>query len=208
MMKKHYTPHDRSVPQSAEEPFKTPGYVPVSAALISVADTDTGIPNIMPLVAWGWYNRHPFLIGVSICVKEYNKNYFERGTYEIMRKTMDFALNIPTEKLRDKITRSGELSRKKNPKVDKFTELGLTALPGQRIKSPHIAECPLSYECEVRAIVNLGSHDLFLGEVVGCVSDGEIIEVQTVHGNDNITMKREDGSKLTLEWSTLMKVKE
>jgi flavin reductase (DIM6/NTAB) family NADH-FMN oxidoreductase RutF len=208
MAKKHYTPHDRSVPQSHDEAFVTPGYVPVSAALISVADLDSGVPNIMPLVAWGWYNRHPFLIGVSICVKEYNKNYYERGTYEIMRKSMNFALNIPTEKLRDKVTRSGELSRHKDPKVDKFKELGLTALPGIRIKSPHIAECPLSFECEVRTIVNLGSHDLFLGEVVGCVSDGEITEVKTVHGDDQISMKREDGSTLTLEWSTLMREKE
>ena len=208
MIKKHYTPHDRSTPQSHDEAFKTPGYVPLSAALISVADPATGVPNIMPLVAWGWYNRDPFLIGVSICVKEYNENYFERGTYEIMRSTMDFALNIPTERLRDQITRTGELSRHKDPKVDKFKETGLTALPGKRIKSPHIAECPLNYECEVRTIVNLGSHDLFLGEVVGCFSDGEIVEVERVHGDDHITMKREDGSMLNLEWSTLMRERE
>ncbi|MCD4681566.1 MAG: flavin reductase family protein [Bacteroidales bacterium] len=206
-MKKHYNPHDRSVPQSFDEEFKTPGYLPKSAALISVADPETGIPNIMPLTAWGWLNRDPFLIGVSICVKEYNRNYYVRGTYELMRKSMDFTLNIPTEKLRDKITRSAEMSRAKDPKVDKFNALEWTALPGKRIKSPHIAECPLNFECEVRAIINMGSHDLFMGEVVGVCSDGEIVKEETIHGNDHITMKREDGSLLTLEWSTLMKEK-
>ena len=206
-MKKHYNPHDRSVPQSFEEPFKSPGYLPTSAALISVADLESGVPNIMPLTAWGWLNRLPFLIGVSICVKEYNVNYYERGTYEIMRNTMNFVLNIPTEAIRDKISRSAELSRHKDPKVDKFKELKWTALPGKRIQSPHIAECPLNFECEVRSIVNMGSHDLFLGEVVGVWSDGEIVEVETIHGDDHITMKRDDGSLLTLEWGTLMKEK-
>lgn len=206
-MKKHYNPHDRSVPQSFDEPFITPGYLPTSAILISVADPDTGIPSIMPLTGWGWLNRDPYLVGVSICVKEYNKNYFVRGTYDLLRKTMDFALNVPTEAHRDKITESAVLSRHKDPKVDKFKELEWTALPGRRIKSPHIAECPLNFECEVRSIVNMGSHDLFLGEVIGVWSDGKIVDVESIHGNDHITMKREDGSLMTLEWSTLMKEK-
>ena len=203
-MAKFYTEHDRSVPQRMEDPFPTPGYLPVSAALISVEDPATGIPNIMPLVAWGWFNRHPMLLGVSVAVKDYNKDYYPRGTYELLRKAMNFALNIPTEKLRDLVTRTGELSRHKDPTVDKFALTGLTPGPGRRIRSPHIVECPINYECEVRSIVPMGSHDLFLGEVVGCFTDGKIIEIITREGNDRITMQCDDGSLSVFEWRTLL----
>ena len=125
----------------------------------------------MPLVGWGFLNRLPLYLGVAISVKEYNVDYYVRGTYELLRKTMDFALNIPTDRLREEVSESGRLSRHKNPAVDKFKETGLTALPGKRITSPHIAECPINYECQVRSIVNMGSHDLFLGEVVGAFTD-------------------------------------
>ena len=203
-MEKHYSPHDRSLPKSFDEPFTTPGYLPVSAALISVADADTGIPNIMPLVGWGFLNRLPLYLGVAISVKEYNADYYVRGTYELLRKTMDFALNIPTDRLREEVSETGRLSRHKDPTVDKFKETGLTPLPGKRIQSPHIAECPINYECQIRSIVNMGSHDLFLGEVVGAFTDGTIETVEIDEGYDRILMRRDDGTVLTLEWTTLV----
>jgi flavin reductase (DIM6/NTAB) family NADH-FMN oxidoreductase RutF len=204
-MAKFYTEHDRRLPRTPEEPFATPGYFPVSAALISVADPDSGIPNIMPLIGWGFLNRLPLLLGMAVCVEDYNNDYFPRGTGDLMRKTMDFALNIPTEDHRDIVTETGRLSRHKDPKVDKFKALGLVPGPGRRIKSPHIVECPINFECVVRGIINMGSHDLFLGEVVGCFTDGEVLECRTDKGNDFLTMKRDDGSILTLGWNTLMK---
>ena len=203
-MAKFYTPHDRSLPESYEEKFQTPGYLPVSAAMLSVADPVSGIPNIMPLVGWGFLNRLPLLLGVAVSVKEYNIDYSERGTYELLRKTMDFALNIPTDRLREQVSETGRLSRHKDPGVDKFAAAGLTPLPGRRISSPHIAECPINYECQVRGIVNMGSHDLFLGEVVGVFTDGAVESVKTDEGNDRIIMRREDGTTITLEWSTLL----
>ncbi len=203
-MKKSYTPHDRTLPKSHEEPFPTPGYLPVSAIMISVADSETGIPNIMPAVGWGFLNRHPFLLGVAVNTTEYNKDYYPRGTHPILKGTMDFALNIPTEDMRDIVTRCGELSRHKDPKVNKFKETGLTPGDGLRIKSPHIVECPINYECTVYGICNMGSHDLFLGEVVGCHTAGEVLETETLFGADHIKMKLEDDSIMTLAWSTLL----
>jgi flavin reductase (DIM6/NTAB) family NADH-FMN oxidoreductase RutF len=204
-MAKFYTEHDRSLPRTPEEQFKTPGYFPVSAALISVADPDSGVPSIMPLIGWGFLNRLPLLLGMAVCVEDYNNDYYPRGTDILMRKTGDFVLNIPTEAQRDVVTETGLLSRHKDPKVDKFKACGLTAGPGRRITSPHIAECPINFECVIKSIVNMGSHDLFLGEVVGCFTDGEVIECKTEHGNDFISMKRADGSILTLGWNTLMR---
>jgi hypothetical protein len=51
----------------------------------------------------------------------------------------------------------------------------------------------------------MGSHDLFLGEVVGCFTDGKIIEIITREGNDRITMQRDDGSLSVFEWQTLLR---
>jgi len=206
-MEKFYTPHDRHLPKTPEEPFVTPGYLPVSAIMISVYDHETRIPNIMPAVGWGWLNRHPFIVGVAVNTMDYNNDYYPRGTHPILMRTRDFVLNIPTEDLRDAITRCGELSRHKDPKVDKFKEAGLTPGPSRRINSPYIVECPINYECVLIDVVHLGSHDLMLGEVVGCFTDGEVIDVSTVHGEDSIKMKREDGSILALEWSTLLRKK-
>ena len=122
----------------------------------------------------------------------------------MLRRTMDFTLNFPTDKLREEISETGRLSRHKDPSVDKFRETGLTPLPGKQIKSPHIEECPVNYECLVRSIVHLGSHDLFVGEVVGVFMDGEVVEEQTIEGNNSISMRRDDGSLLNLNWSTLI----
>lgn len=204
-MAKSYTGHDRSVPRTPDESFPTPGYLPVSAALISVEDPASGIPNIMPLVAWGWFNRHPMLLGVCVAVKDYNKDYYPRGTHELLHRAMNFALNIPTERLREQVSRTGELSRHKDPTVNKFALTGLTPGPGRRIRSPHIVECPINYECKVLTTLEMGSHELFLGEVVGCFTDGEVVEVATLEGSDRITMKRDDGSLLVLEWQTLLR---
>jgi flavin reductase (DIM6/NTAB) family NADH-FMN oxidoreductase RutF len=203
-MKKIYTPHDRSVPQSPDEPFETPGFLPVSVAMVGVADPDGGPPNILPLVAWTFLNRHPMYLGIGVCTKEYNNDYYERGSYEMLRRTMDFSLNFPTDRLREEISETGRLSRHKDPTVDKFKETGLTPLPGNRIQSPHISECPVNFECIVRSIVHLGSHDLFVGEVVGVFMDGTIEGQQAREGDDSIRLRRDDGSILTLNWSTLI----
>jgi flavin reductase (DIM6/NTAB) family NADH-FMN oxidoreductase RutF len=204
-MAKVYTEHDRSLPRTPDEAFPTPGYLPVSAVMVSMADPVSGVPNIIPLTGWGFLNRLPLMLGIAINTTNYNKDYYIRGSLELLRRSMDFALNIPTEDQRDAITKAGTLSRWKDPKVDKFKEIGLTPGPGRRIKSPHIVECPINYECVVRAIIPQGSHDLFLGEVVGCFTDGSVIDCTTLFGNDHLTMRLDDGSTKKFVWQTLLK---
>src|SRR3989304_3131294 len=129
-MAKVYTEHDRRIPKTPEEAFPTPGYLPVSAVRVSVADPDSGVPNIIPLTGWGFLNRLPLMLGIAINTTEYNKDYYLRGSLELLRKTMDFALNVPTEAQRDAISKCGSLSRHKDPSVNKFKEAGLTPGPG------------------------------------------------------------------------------
>ena len=202
-MPKKYTPHDRSTPASFDEKFHTPGLLPVSAIMISVADTETGIPNILPAVGWGWLCRLPLLIGVSVCTQDLNVDYYPRGTHPLLLKTRDFVLNIPTLDLSEKITKCGELSRHKDPEVDKFKGANLTPGPGRNIQSPHIVECPINYECKLFEVYHLGSHDLVVGEVVGCFTDGEVFSLETNKGEDAIGMKCDDGSIVNVLWKTL-----
>ena len=128
-------PHDRSVPPRGQE-FDTPGFLPVTPALISVLDEETGIPNIMPSVGWGWLNRLPFYLGVAVSVQEITGDYFKRGTHELLRRAGDFALNVPTDRLREAVAACGRLSRAKDAVVDKFTETGLTPLARQAHQVP------------------------------------------------------------------------
>ena len=53
---------------------------------ISVLDEETGIPNIMPSVGWGWLNRLPFYLGVAVSVQEITGDYFKRGSHELLRR--------------------------------------------------------------------------------------------------------------------------
>ncbi len=202
-MAKVYTPHDRSLPKTLEEPFRTPGMLPVSVIMVSVAEPDSGVPNILPAVGWGWLSRLPLTLGVAVCTKDMNVDYYPRGTHPLLLKAGDFALNIPTEDLRDKITKCGELSRHKDPTIDKFKEAGLTPGPGRNITSPHIVECPINYECKLLGVHDLGSHDLFLGEVLGCFTDGEVTTTELGQGEDGIVMTLDDGRIETVRWQTI-----
>ena len=203
-MAKVYTEHDRRVPQTPEEAFPSPGFLPVSAIMVSVADPDSGVPNIIPLTGWGFLNRLPLMIGIAVCIEEYNIDYYVRGSHALLRKTMDFVVNVPTQENENHIEKTGELSRSKDPTVNKFKECGLTIGEPKNIKSPHIVECPINFECVVRSIVNMGSHDLFLGEVVGCFTDGEIVDTDIRYGYNGITMSCDDGTQEILKWTTLI----
>ena len=125
-MAKIYHEHDRSIPPF-DQHFATPGFLPVTPALISVADDVTGIPNIMPAVGWGWLNRLPFYLGVAVSVEEHTFEYYRRGSHELLHRARDFAVNFPTDRLREQVAECGRLSRGKDPTVDKFKETGLTA---------------------------------------------------------------------------------
>ena len=62
---------------------------------------------------------------------------------------------------------------------DKWAETGLTPEPGVNVGCPSIAESPLSIECRVREIVHLGSHDMFIAEVVNVLADESLINPET-----------------------------
>ena len=60
--------------------------------------------------------------------------------------------------------------------VDKFKEMGLTAIPASVVKAPMIGESPVNIECKVREIKPLGSHDMFLADVVAVHADEKYMD--------------------------------
>lgn len=92
----------------------------------------------------------------------------ERHSHGIIKRNMDFALNLTTEEMARATDWCGVRSGRD---YDKFAETGLTPLPGERVKAPIVAESPLSIECRVKEIVSLGSHDMFVADVVNVRAD-------------------------------------
>lgn len=88
----------------------------------------------------------------------------ERLSHKYISETMEFTVNLPTSKLTKAVDYVGVRSGKT---VDKIKEMNFTLREGTNVSSPYIDECPVSIECKVKTILQLGTHDCFIAEVVG-----------------------------------------
>ncbi len=141
---------------------------PTSALLLTpvvlVTCQDEGArANIITLGWVGVANSDPPMISVAIRP--------ERHSHGIIKRTGEFVANLPTTAILKEMDFCGVAS---GSKVDKFSTAKLTPIPAEKLKAPLIKECPVNLECRVKQILPLGSHDLFLGEVVAAHMDTEI----------------------------------
>lgn len=88
----------------------------------------------------------------------------ERLSHKCISETMEFTVNMPTSKLTKAVDYVGVRSGKT---VDKIKEMNFTMKEGTNVSSPYIDECPVSIECKVKTVLQLGTHDCFIAEVVG-----------------------------------------
>ena len=93
-----------------------------------------------------------------------------RHSHNIIKKNGCFVINLTTKSLAYATDWCGVKSGKNN---DKFRETGLTPVPAMNIKAPMIKESPVNIECIVKEIKQLGSHDMFISEVVAIHADGK-----------------------------------
>lgn len=132
---------------------------PLPVVMISVADKD-GNANIIT-VAWaGTICTNPPMVSISVRP--------ERYSYEMIRQTGEFVINLTTKDLAFATDYCGVKSGRD---VDKFKEMGLTPISADIVKAPLIKESPVNIECRVTEIKHLGSHDMFLAEVVAVHAD-------------------------------------
>ena len=127
---------------------------PLPAVMVSVGDKE-GNQNILT-VAWaGTICTNPPMVYISVRP--------ERYSYQMIKDTGEFVINLTTEKLAKATDYCGVRSGRD---TDKWKETGLTPGPAETLLyAPVIKECPVSIECRVTEIKELGSHHMFLAEV-------------------------------------------
>jgi flavin reductase (DIM6/NTAB) family NADH-FMN oxidoreductase RutF len=141
---------------------------PSPVVLVTVGDGEAA--NIITIGWVGVVNSEPPMVGISVRPS--------RHSYPLLCAAREFVVNVPRAADVARVDAAGALS---GDDLDKFAELGFTRAPASHVGAPLIAECPINLECVVRQSLPLGSHDLFLAEVVvvhadaGVVEDGMII---------------------------------
>lgn len=140
---------------------------PVPALLVTCGDKPENWN--MLTVAWtGTICTDPAMCYISVRP--------ERYSYDLIVKNMEFTLNLTTADMARATDWAGVRSGRD---YDKWKETGLTPLPGEKVSSPTIDESPLSIECRVKKILNLGSHHMILGDVLNIRADGRYIDHAT-----------------------------
>ncbi len=100
----------------------------------------------------------------------------ERHSYPILMREMEFTINLTTEEMARATDWVGVRSGRDN---DKWAATGLTPIAGEKVKSPTIEESPLSIECRVKEIVSLGSHDMFIAEILNVKADERYLDKES-----------------------------
>jgi flavin reductase (DIM6/NTAB) family NADH-FMN oxidoreductase RutF len=96
-----------------------------------------------------------------------------RHSYEIIKRTGEFVINLTTEKLARATDWCGCRSGRK---YNKWKEMNLTPAPSKMVKAPSVAESPVNIECRVRQVIPLGTHDMFIAEVVHISAEEEFMD--------------------------------
>lgn len=137
---------------------------PLPVVMVSAADKE-GRDDII-IVAWaGTVCTNPPMVSISIRP--------ERYSYHMIRETGEFVINLTTEELAFATDYCGVKSGRD---VDKFKETGLTREKAEKVKAPMIAEAPVSIECKVKEIRELGSHHMFIAQVAAVHADEKYMD--------------------------------
>ena len=137
---------------------------PLPVVMVSAADKE-GKPNIITIAWAGTICSSPAMVSISVRK--------ERHSYQMIKETGEFVINLTTKELAYATDYCGVKSGRD---VDKFKEMNLTPLPGVEVKAPLIGESPVSLECKVREIMPLGSHDMFIADVVAVHADEKYMD--------------------------------
>lgn len=144
----------------------TPLVYPAPAILVSC-----GFQNVQNIITISWtgtINSVPPMCSISIRP--------ERFSHSIIKDSGEFVINLTTK---EQAFAADWCGIKSGRDFDKFKEMNFT--PGKSIKlqAPIISECPINIECKVQNIVSLGSHDMFIAEIVAVQVDESILDSNT-----------------------------
>ena len=135
---------------------------PLPAVMVSCGTMEKS--NIITVAWTGIINTDPAMCYISVRPT--------RHSYEIIKKTGEFVINLTTKDLAYATDWCGV---KTGAKVDKFKEMKLTKEKANFVNCPMIKESPVSVECKVKKIRELGSHHMFIAEILGINADEKYI---------------------------------
>ena len=140
---------------------------PAPAAIVTVG-ADRAEWNMLTVAWTGTICTDPAMLYISVRPS--------RHSYPLLMSRMEFTLNLTTSEMARATDWVGVRS---GADYDKWKETGLTPLPGEMVASPTIAESPLSIECRVKEVVRLGTHDMFIADVLCLRADPRWIDPAT-----------------------------
>jgi len=138
---------------------------PLPVVLISCGVGDGA--NIITLSWVGTLCSAPPMIGIGVRPS--------RHSHHLIQEVGEFVVNLPTA---DQAWQADYCGRVSGKDADKWAACGFTRAAGTRVRVPLIAECPVNIECRLRHTVPLGSHDLFVGEVVAVHVDEAVLDAE------------------------------
>lgn len=124
-------------------------------------------PNIITIAWAGTVCTKPPMLSISVRK--------ERHSYNIIKDSREFIVNVPSVKIAKAVDFCGVRS---GAKLDKFEATGLTPGKAKKVNAPIIKECPINIECQVDRIIPLGSHDLFLANIVSIQVTESLIDTE------------------------------
>ena len=136
---------------------------PVPPALITVGNMEKH--NVLTIGWTGILNTKPPKTYISVRP--------ERFSYPIIKETGEFVINLPTAEMVNSVDFCGVRS---GSKVNKFEHCGFTSEDGVRVSVPSIAECPISIECKVTDSVPLGTHEMFIADILSVRVSEDVID--------------------------------
>lgn len=148
-----------------EKEYWKPGNMlyPIPVVMVSCGSFEKA--NIITIAWAGTVCTNPPMVSISI--------RRERYSYELIKEKREFVINLVTK---DLIRQADFCGVKSGRELDKFKECKLTPIKGSIVSTPLIGESPVNIECVVKDILPLGSHDMFLAEVVSVAVDKKYMD--------------------------------
>jgi flavin reductase (DIM6/NTAB) family NADH-FMN oxidoreductase RutF len=138
--------------------------IPLPAVMVS-CQAEGDKPNIITISWIGVVNSEPPMLSISIKPK--------RFSHSIIKKSGEFVVNLTSE---DNLKAADFCGNRSGRDYDKFKEMKLTPVPGSIVSVPLIKECPINLECQVRRSYVLGSHEMFIAEIVAVHIEGGLLD--------------------------------
>ncbi len=136
---------------------------PVPPTLVTCGDGERA--NVFTVAWTGIVNTHPPMTYISVRPSRYS--------HELIVKSGEFVINLTTADLVKSADWCGVYTGKK---VDKFAKCNLKTEPSHAVACPTLADSPLSLECKVKEVLHLGTHDMFLAEIVSISLDESLLD--------------------------------